>query len=138
MGEECVRVVEEHEVEEVPGGGFGDILSDLGPAIAGSIGLALGGNITPEKDYPSMFEPVHSSAPARAGRSRRLGRRGRDREPRGGGQNADPRPRRQGVDGRGGPGDRVDGVTARQRRPCHRPLTGGRGGRRSPGHDLER
>src|SRR5216117_975515 len=42
---------------------FGDILSDLGPAIAGSIGLAPGGNINPEKEYPSMFEPVHGSAP---------------------------------------------------------------------------
>jgi tartrate dehydrogenase/decarboxylase/D-malate dehydrogenase len=42
---------------------FGDILSDLGPAIAGSIGLAPGGDINPEKDYPSMFEPVHGSAP---------------------------------------------------------------------------
>ena len=42
---------------------FGDILSDLGPAIAGSIGIAPGGNINPEKEYPSMFEPVHGSAP---------------------------------------------------------------------------
>ncbi|HEV8308573.1 MAG TPA: tartrate dehydrogenase [Methylomirabilota bacterium] len=47
---------------------FGDILSDLGPAIAGSIGLAPGGNINPEKQYPSMFEPVHGSAPDIAGR----------------------------------------------------------------------
>jgi tartrate dehydrogenase/decarboxylase/D-malate dehydrogenase len=47
---------------------FGDILSDLGPAIAGSIGLAPGGNINPEKEYPSMFEPVHGSAPDIAGR----------------------------------------------------------------------
>jgi tartrate dehydrogenase/decarboxylase/D-malate dehydrogenase len=47
---------------------FGDILSDLGPAIAGSIGLAPGGNINPEKAYPSMFEPVHGSAPDIAGR----------------------------------------------------------------------
>ena len=47
---------------------FGDILSDLGPAIAGSIGLAPGGDINPEKDYPSMFEPVHGSAPDIAGR----------------------------------------------------------------------
>ncbi len=46
---------------------FGDILSDLGPAIAGSIGLAPSGNINPEKDYPSMFEPVHGSAPDIAG-----------------------------------------------------------------------
>jgi tartrate dehydrogenase/decarboxylase/D-malate dehydrogenase len=47
---------------------FGDILSDLGPAIAGSIGLAPGGNINPERAYPSMFEPVHGSAPDIAGR----------------------------------------------------------------------
>jgi tartrate dehydrogenase/decarboxylase/D-malate dehydrogenase len=47
---------------------FGDILSDLGPAIAGSIGLAPGGNINPEKEHPSMFEPVHGSAPDIAGK----------------------------------------------------------------------
>ncbi len=47
---------------------FGDILSDLGPAIAGSIGLAASGNLNPEGDYPSMFEPVHGSAPDIAGR----------------------------------------------------------------------
>ncbi len=42
---------------------FGDILSDLGPAVAGSIGIAASGNINPERDHPSMFEPVHGSAP---------------------------------------------------------------------------
>jgi tartrate dehydrogenase/decarboxylase/D-malate dehydrogenase len=47
---------------------FGDILSDLGPAIAGSVGLAPGANINPEKEYPAMFEPVHGSAPDIAGR----------------------------------------------------------------------
>jgi tartrate dehydrogenase/decarboxylase/D-malate dehydrogenase len=47
---------------------FGDILSDLGPAIAGSIGLAPSANLNPEKEYPSMFEPVHGSAPDIAGR----------------------------------------------------------------------
>jgi tartrate dehydrogenase/decarboxylase/D-malate dehydrogenase len=47
---------------------FGDILSDLGPAIAGSIGIAAGGNINPEKEHPSMFEPVHGSAPDIAGK----------------------------------------------------------------------
>ena len=47
---------------------FGDILSDLGPAIAGSIGIAPGGNINPEKEFPSMFEPVHGSAPDIAGK----------------------------------------------------------------------
>jgi tartrate dehydrogenase/decarboxylase / D-malate dehydrogenase len=47
---------------------FGDILSDLGPAVAGSIGIAAGGNINPERVYPSMFEPVHGSAPDIAGK----------------------------------------------------------------------
>ena len=47
---------------------FGDILSDLGPAVVGSIGIAPGGNINPERDLPSMFEPVHGSAPDIAGR----------------------------------------------------------------------
>ncbi len=42
---------------------FGDILSDLGPAIAGSIGIAASANLNPEKKFPSMFEPVHGSAP---------------------------------------------------------------------------
>ena len=47
---------------------FGDILSDLGPAVAGSIGIAAGGNVNPERKFPSMFEPVHGSAPDIAGR----------------------------------------------------------------------
>jgi tartrate dehydrogenase/decarboxylase/D-malate dehydrogenase len=47
---------------------FGDILSDLGPAIAGSIGIAASGNLNPEREYPSMFEPVHGSAPDIAGK----------------------------------------------------------------------
>ena len=47
---------------------FGDILSDLGPAVCGSIGIAPSGNINPERTYPSMFEPVHGSAPDIAGR----------------------------------------------------------------------
>ncbi len=47
---------------------FGDILSDLGPAIAGSIGIAASANINPEGIFPSMFEPVHGSAPDIAGR----------------------------------------------------------------------
>ena len=46
---------------------FGDILSDLGPAIAGSLGLAPSANLNPEREYPSMFEPVHGSAPDIAG-----------------------------------------------------------------------
>lgn len=46
---------------------FGDILSDLGPAVAGSIGIAPSANINPSRDFPSMFEPVHGSAPDIAG-----------------------------------------------------------------------
>ena len=46
---------------------FGDILSDLGPAIVGSIGIAPSANLNPEREYPSMFEPVHGSAPDIAG-----------------------------------------------------------------------
>ncbi len=46
---------------------FGDILSDLGPATTGTIAIAPGGNINPERDFPSMFEPVHGSAPDIAG-----------------------------------------------------------------------
>src|SRR5690606_28302633 len=42
---------------------FGDILSDLGPACAGTIGIAPSGNINPERNFPSLFEPVHGSAP---------------------------------------------------------------------------
>ncbi|KQU06632.1 tartrate dehydrogenase [Rhodococcus sp. Leaf7] len=48
---------------------FGDILSDLGPAIAGTIGIAPSGNINPERKFPSLFEPVHGSAPAIAGKN---------------------------------------------------------------------
>ena len=47
---------------------FGDILSDLGPAVAGSIGIAPSANINPERTHPSMFEPVHGSAPDIAGK----------------------------------------------------------------------
>ena len=47
---------------------FGDILSDLGPAVVGSIGMAPSGNLNPEREYPSMFEPVHGSAPDIAGK----------------------------------------------------------------------
>jgi tartrate dehydrogenase/decarboxylase/D-malate dehydrogenase len=46
---------------------FGDILSDLGPACTGTIGIAPSGNINPERTYPSVFEPVHGSAPDIAG-----------------------------------------------------------------------
>jgi tartrate dehydrogenase/decarboxylase/D-malate dehydrogenase len=47
---------------------FGDILSDLGPAVVGSIGIAPSANLNPEKQFPSMFEPVHGSAPDIAGK----------------------------------------------------------------------
>jgi tartrate dehydrogenase/decarboxylase / D-malate dehydrogenase len=47
---------------------FGDILSDLGPACTGTIGVAPSANINPERRYPSLFEPVHGSAPDIAGR----------------------------------------------------------------------
>ena len=46
---------------------FGDILSDLGPACTGTIGIAASANINPEKKFPSLFEPVHGSAPDIAG-----------------------------------------------------------------------
>src|SRR5262250_2495942 len=49
---------------------FGDILTDLGAAVAGGIGLAASGNINPTRRYPSMFEPVHGSAPDIAGQSK--------------------------------------------------------------------
>ncbi|NRB65273.1 MAG: tartrate dehydrogenase, partial [Saprospiraceae bacterium] len=48
---------------------FGDILSDLGPAVVGGMGIAAGANINPERNYPSMFEPVHGSAPDIAGKN---------------------------------------------------------------------
>jgi tartrate dehydrogenase/decarboxylase/D-malate dehydrogenase len=48
---------------------FGDILSDLGAAVVGSIGLAPSANLNPEGEYPSMFEPVHGSAPDIAGKA---------------------------------------------------------------------
>jgi tartrate dehydrogenase/decarboxylase / D-malate dehydrogenase len=47
---------------------FGDILSDLGPAVCGTIGIAPSANINPERAYPSTFEPVHGSAPDIAGK----------------------------------------------------------------------
>ena len=49
---------------------FGDILTDLGAAVAGGIGLAASGNINPERTAPSMFEPVHGSAPDIAGKQK--------------------------------------------------------------------
>ena len=47
---------------------FGDILSDLGPACTGTIGVAPSANINPENKFPSLFEPVHGSAPDIAGK----------------------------------------------------------------------
>ena len=47
---------------------FGDILTDLGAAVSGSLGVAPGANINPERRHPSMFEPIHGSAPDIAGR----------------------------------------------------------------------
>jgi tartrate dehydrogenase/decarboxylase/D-malate dehydrogenase len=47
---------------------FGDILTDLGAAVSGSLGIAPSGNINPERRYPSMFEPIHGSAPDIAGK----------------------------------------------------------------------
>jgi tartrate dehydrogenase/decarboxylase/D-malate dehydrogenase len=47
---------------------FGDILSDLGPAVAGSIGIAPAANLNPPREFPSLFEPVHGSAPDIAGK----------------------------------------------------------------------
>ena len=48
---------------------FGDILSDLGPAVTGTIGIAPSANLNSERRFPSMFEPVHGSAPDIAGRN---------------------------------------------------------------------
>ncbi|MDO5580458.1 MAG: tartrate dehydrogenase [Planctomycetia bacterium] len=47
---------------------FGDLITDLGAAISGGMGLAAGANINPERQYPSMFEPIHGSAPDIAGK----------------------------------------------------------------------
>jgi tartrate dehydrogenase/decarboxylase/D-malate dehydrogenase len=47
---------------------FGDILTDLGASISGGMGLAAGANLNPERKYPSMFEPIHGSAPDIAGK----------------------------------------------------------------------
>lgn len=49
---------------------FGDILTDLGAAISGGLGLAAGANLNPEKKFPSMFEPIHGSAPDIAGQGK--------------------------------------------------------------------
>ncbi|PRO65878.1 tartrate dehydrogenase [Alkalicoccus urumqiensis] len=49
---------------------FGDIITDLGAGLTGGLGLAAGANINPEKTYPSMFEPIHGSAPDIAGQQK--------------------------------------------------------------------
>src|SRR4029453_11002099 len=51
----------------VPANLFGDILTDVAAAVTGGIGIAASGCINPERAYPSMFEPVHGSAPDIAG-----------------------------------------------------------------------
>ena len=65
----CARVVSAPESLDVivASNLFGDILSDLTAAIAGSIGIAPAANLNPEREHPSMFEPVHGSAPDIAG-----------------------------------------------------------------------
>jgi tartrate dehydrogenase/decarboxylase / D-malate dehydrogenase len=66
----AARFISRPETLEVVVGSnlFGDILSDLGSAIAGSMGIAASANIDPERRHPSMFEPVHGSAPDIAGK----------------------------------------------------------------------
>jgi tartrate dehydrogenase/decarboxylase/D-malate dehydrogenase len=65
----AARFVLRHETLEVVVASnlFADILSDLGSALAGSLGIAASANLNPERRYPSMFEPVHGSAPDIAG-----------------------------------------------------------------------
>jgi tartrate dehydrogenase/decarboxylase/D-malate dehydrogenase len=65
----CAHFVRQPQVFDVVVGSnlFGDILSDLGPAVCGTIGIAPSANINPERAYPSLFEPVHGSAPDIAG-----------------------------------------------------------------------
>lgn len=66
----CMNFVRQPEFYDVVVGSnlFGDILSDLGGAIVGSLGLAPSANINPERKFPSLFEPVHGSAPDIAGK----------------------------------------------------------------------
>ncbi|MCJ1472376.1 hypothetical protein MMC13_001023 [Lambiella insularis] len=65
----CAHIVQKPDFFDVIVGSnlFGDILSDLGPACTGTIGIAPSGNINPEGKFPSLFEPVHGSAPDIAG-----------------------------------------------------------------------
>jgi len=66
----CAHFVQRPQAFDVVVGSnlFGDILSDLGPAVCGTIGIAPSGNINPEREHPSLFEPVHGSAPDIAGK----------------------------------------------------------------------
>ncbi len=66
----CMDFIRRPETFDVVVGSnlFGDILTDIGAIITGSMGLAPSGNIDPERRYPSMFEPVHGSAPDISGR----------------------------------------------------------------------
>ncbi|MEC9140283.1 MAG: tartrate dehydrogenase [Chloroflexota bacterium] len=66
----CMEFIRKPEQFDVVVGSnlFGDILTDIGAIITGSMGLALSGNINPERRFPSMFEPVHGSAPDIAGK----------------------------------------------------------------------
>ncbi|HXR56902.1 MAG TPA: tartrate dehydrogenase [Casimicrobiaceae bacterium] len=66
----CAHFVQRPQTFDVVVGSnlFGDILSDLGPAVCGTIGIAPSGNINPERKHPSLFEPVHGSAPDIAGK----------------------------------------------------------------------
>ena len=67
----CARLVQQPELFDVIAASnlFGDILSDLGPACTGTIGLAPSANLNPERRHPSLFEPVHGSAPDIYGRN---------------------------------------------------------------------
>jgi 3-isopropylmalate dehydrogenase len=62
-----IRVPERYDVI-VTTNMFGDIITDLGAVLQGGLGVAGSGNINPDKDFPSMFEPVHGSAPDIAGK----------------------------------------------------------------------
>jgi tartrate dehydrogenase/decarboxylase / D-malate dehydrogenase len=66
----CAKVVLQPQAFDVIVGSnlFGDILGDVAAAVAGSIGIAPSGNLNPEREFPSMFEPVHGSAPDIAGK----------------------------------------------------------------------
>ena len=91
---------------------FGDILSDLAAAVAGSIGMAPSANIDPTREFPSMFEPVHGSAPDIAGRGHgQPDRRDLDR-----GHDAGT-PRARGGGRRGGGRNRCGAVPGNARTP---------------------